>query len=412
MTEILVIGAGVVGASVAYRLAQAGAAVTILEAGTVAGGTSSATFAWTNANNKPPRAYHDLNVGGMRAHAALREEFGDTPWLHGGGSLEWATDEAHRAELRQRIERLCAWEYAAEEISARRFSELEPDVDPAVVADATIAYFPEEGWIDPVVYAHALIQAAARAGARLHTGSRVRALRRDGDRVVGVTTADGRAHDADVVVNCAGRWASEVAAAAGLDIPLAPTVGLLVLTPPVPARVQHLLRAPECHLRPDGAGRLVIASHEVDDALTAETRPGPSLRRPPSSWRAPPACCRASPGRGRRRSASGSVRSRRTATRPSGRFPGSPDTTSSSRTAASRWRRTSARSWRTRSCEAARTCASRRSVRRGFSPDGPRVRGRRGPPAGVACVVGTIAARRIRPAGAQRRSARWVSGSS
>ena len=276
MTEVLVIGAGVVGTSVAYRLAQAGAAVTILEAGTVAGGTSSATYAWTNANNKPPRAYHDLNVGGMRAHAALRAELGDTPWLHECGSIEWATDEAHRAELRQRIERLCAWEYAAEEVSARRFSELEPDVDPAVVADATIAHFPEEGWIDPVVYAHALIQGAARAGARLRTGTRVRALRRDGDRVVGVTTADGRAHGADVVVNCAGRWASEVAAAAGLDIPLAPTAGLLVLTAPVPVRVRHLLRAPECHLRPDGAGRLVIASHEVDDGLTAETRPEPS----------------------------------------------------------------------------------------------------------------------------------------
>ena len=276
MTAALVIGAGVVGASVAYRLARAGAAVTILEAGTVGGGTSATTYAWTNAHNKPPRAYHDLNVGGMRAHAALREEFGETPWLHRGGSVEWATVDADRAKLRQQIERLRAWDYAAEEISARQVLELEPDIDPAEVADATIAYFPEEGWVDPVVSAHAMIQAAVRAGARLHTGVRVRAIRRDGDRVAGVTSADGRAHSADVVVNCAGRWASEIAAAAGLAIPLAPTVGLLVLTPPVPARVRHLLRAPDCHLRPDGGGRLVIHSDDVDETMTAETRPLPS----------------------------------------------------------------------------------------------------------------------------------------
>ena len=275
MIEIIVIGAGVVGASVGYRLARAGAAVTILDAGTVGGGTSSASYAWTNSNDKPPRAYHDLNVGGMRAHAALREEFGGAPWLHGGGCLEWATDAARRAELRRRIERLRAWGYAAEEISAARFAELEPDVDRALVADAAIAHFPEEGWLDPVVYAHAVARAAVRAGARLRTGVRVGAVRRDGGRVVGVTTDGGEAHGADVVVNCAGRWANDVAA--GLAIPLAPTVGLLVLTPPVPARVRHLLRAPDCHLRPDGGGRLMIHSDDIDEAATVETRPDPSL---------------------------------------------------------------------------------------------------------------------------------------
>ena len=80
MTTIIVIGAGVMGASVAYRLAQAGAAVTVLEASRVGGGTSGTSFAWTNAHLKPPRAYHDLNVAGMKAHAALCDECGTTPW--------------------------------------------------------------------------------------------------------------------------------------------------------------------------------------------------------------------------------------------------------------------------------------------------------------------------------------------
>ena len=105
MAKMIVIGAGVMGASVAYRLAQAGAAVTVLEATRVGGGTSGISFAWTNAHRKPPKPYHDLNVGGMKAHAALRDEFGATPWWHGGGSLEWEA-EPDRAAQRENVEQL------------------------------------------------------------------------------------------------------------------------------------------------------------------------------------------------------------------------------------------------------------------------------------------------------------------
>src|SRR6202045_5054368 len=95
---MIVIGAGVMGASVAFRLAQAGADVTVLEATRVGGGTSGISFAWTNAHRKPPKPYHDLNVGGMKAHAALRDEFGATPWWHSGGSLEWVPEAGRSAQ--------------------------------------------------------------------------------------------------------------------------------------------------------------------------------------------------------------------------------------------------------------------------------------------------------------------------
>src|ERR1700674_886236 len=108
MVKTIVIGAGVMGASVAYRLAQAGSAVTVLEATRVGGGTSGISFAWTHAHRKPPKPYHDLNVGGMKAHAALRDEFGATPWWHGGGSLEWEA-QTNRATIAANVEALSAW---------------------------------------------------------------------------------------------------------------------------------------------------------------------------------------------------------------------------------------------------------------------------------------------------------------
>jgi glycine/D-amino acid oxidase-like deaminating enzyme len=281
MTDVVVVGAGVIGASVAFRLAEAGAAVTVLEAGRVGGGTSGRSFAWTNSNNKTPRAYHDLNVAGMRAHAALAEEFGELPWWHGGGNVEWCHDAAERAAQRAKVERLRAWGYTAEWIDARGLRELEPDVDVAAVGDAPVAFFPEEGWLDPVVYAHAMLRAARRRGATVRTGVRVVGVSVGGGRAAGVRLAGGEHVSADVVVDCAGRWADEVAALAGARLPLAPTAGLLVLTPPVAVGLRRVVHAPRCNVRPDGAGRLMLHADDVDASLRSEPAPAPG---PGQAW--------------------------------------------------------------------------------------------------------------------------------
>jgi glycine/D-amino acid oxidase-like deaminating enzyme len=277
MIRTIVIGAGVMGASVAYRLAQAGASVTVLEAARVGGGTSGISFAWTNAHKKPPRPYHDLNVAGMKAHAALADEFGATPWLHGGGSLEWEA-EPDRTAQRANVEQLQSWGYAAEWITRHQVQELEPDIDPATIGDAPVAFFPEEGWLDPVVYAHAMLSAARRRhGAKVICGARVVDLTMAGDRVTGVRTADGTQYEADTVVNCAGRWTNETTRDAGQQLPLAPSVGFLVFTPPVAAGLGRVVHSPIISARPDGAGRLMLHWNPTDATLAIDTRLSPSM---------------------------------------------------------------------------------------------------------------------------------------
>jgi glycine/D-amino acid oxidase-like deaminating enzyme len=277
MPKVIVIGAGVMGASAAYRLAQAGADVTVLEATRVGGGTSGISFAWTNAHRKPPKPYHDLNVGGMKAHAALRDEFGATPWWHGGGSLEWEP-EPGRAAQRENVEQLQSWGYAAEWIDRKQVLDMEPDIDPAAIGDAPVAYFPDEGWLDPVVYAHAMLSAAQRRhGAKVVCPARVADLIIKGDRVLGVRLADGTPHEADVVVNCAGRWINEVVREAGLHLPLAPTVGFLVFTPPVAASLSRVVRTSVIDARPDGAGRLMLHWNPTDPTLRLDSPISPSM---------------------------------------------------------------------------------------------------------------------------------------
>jgi glycine/D-amino acid oxidase-like deaminating enzyme len=78
------------------------------------------------------------------------------------------------------------------------------------------------------------------------------------------------------VVNCAGRWADTLAVAdmPRLRVPLAPTLGLLVFTPPVASGLHRVVHAPSINMRPDGAGRLMLHADDIDDALEPEAEPG------------------------------------------------------------------------------------------------------------------------------------------
>jgi glycine/D-amino acid oxidase-like deaminating enzyme len=271
--KVIVIGAGIIGTALAYRLAQAGAAVTVVEADRVAGGTSRTSFAWFNSNNKNPKSYHDLNVAGMRAHKALKEEFGATPWLHEVGALEWIASDDKKAAQRANVERMKSWGYEIDFITRKELGDMEPDIDPAAVGDAQITFAPQEGWIDPVLFAQAMMSRALELGARLKSGAKVIEIVTRNGNAAGVRTDDGALHEADVVVNCAGRWADRVDREPAFQLPLAPTVGFMVFTPPVATSIGRPILSPTIDVRPDGAGRLTIRHDDVDKLVDMDDTP-------------------------------------------------------------------------------------------------------------------------------------------
>jgi glycine/D-amino acid oxidase-like deaminating enzyme len=271
MLNVIVVGAGIVGSSIAYRVAQGGAKVTVLEASRIGAGTSGVSFAWTNSNNKTPRPYHDLNVAGMRAHAALKEEFGATPWFHQSGSLEWRVGASETAAQAEKVSRLREWGYAAEFIDKKRLHELEPELAiDAVSNEAQIVFCPEEGWVDPVLYSGTMLRAARqRYDAAVKTGVKVTGIETRNGRVVGARDDTGTVHAADLVINCTGRWSNDTVNGTAPNVPLAPTVGFLVFTPPVGVDLRRPFHAPDLDVRPDGAGRLMVRKDSLDDRFAA-----------------------------------------------------------------------------------------------------------------------------------------------
>jgi glycine/D-amino acid oxidase-like deaminating enzyme len=103
-------------------------------------------------------------------------------------------------------------------------------------------------------------------------GARVADLMMQGDRVMGVKLMDGSEHGADMVVNCGGRWTNDAVREAGLHLPLAPTPGLLVFTPPVACGLSRVLHTSVVNVRPDGAGRLMLHWDATDATLRLDSR--------------------------------------------------------------------------------------------------------------------------------------------
>ncbi|MEV5413152.1 FAD-dependent oxidoreductase [Thermopolyspora sp. NPDC052614] len=268
------INAGVMGAAMAAELARNGCSVTVVDAGAPASGTSGATFSWTDSNGKTPRSYHDLNVEGLRAHRRLAQDVASCDWYHEHDNLEWKADPAERQDQQRKIDRLTDRGYPVRWLEPSQLRELEPDLATDMI-DGPVAYYPEEGWGDPVPLVRALLASARSAGAEVRTHSTVVEMSMTGDRVTGVTTADGETVRTDAVVDCAGPRAAEVAALAGVELPMRNSVGLLAYTAPTAVTVGRVIHSPGVNLRPDGAGRLLLHDPSLDDAVS---------RREDGSW--------------------------------------------------------------------------------------------------------------------------------
>ena len=266
--DAIIIGAGVMGASIAFHLAERGLKTAILERKTVASGA-------TGYSSGLVRMHYDLAAESELVFASYKKYFSNWKERVGGecgfintGFLKIAKRE-HEAHLRGNVVNQQRIGINTSIISADDVKKLFPDL--ATDHFDFAAYEPDSGYADATLTTNSFIESAKRNRAMLIQNCEVTAILTASGKVTGVSTTQGD-FDAPIVINAAGRWAKQIASLAGVEVPLETwthDVAFLHRPPSlgkIPAVIDDII---SCYFRPEGSALILAASE--DDSLRDES---------------------------------------------------------------------------------------------------------------------------------------------
>jgi glycine/D-amino acid oxidase-like deaminating enzyme len=277
--RIIIVGGGILGASICYRLSQRGAHVTLLERSQPAAGATGKSFAWINANfSKQPRHYHTLSRLGVHAFRNLQQEIGPELPVQWGGTVEWYANPERAEELRRMARRQQAWGYPIRFIDEKELARLEPRVAPGKTL--TTAFSELEGSVDSAAATRVLLGRAQAAGAKILYPCAVEGITLNAEHGASLKTTQGDFH-CDVVVLACGVHTQKLASLAGAHAPLVPSPGIVVRTAPQPQCIQRVLVTEDSHFRQQADGSVVLGDDygppatEVHKQLASEPQDFP-----------------------------------------------------------------------------------------------------------------------------------------
>jgi sarcosine oxidase subunit beta len=218
MADVIIIGAGVMGASIAFHLARSGVRrVTVLERRWVASGNTRKSGALVRMHYTDPYQAR-LALASLPYFQHWDDLVGGDCGFRQTGYVMVVSPE-NAARLRDNVAMLQSVGVNTRVLTPGELKELQPFVSLEGVGLA--AYEPESGYADGRRTAEAFMQRAVALGAELREGIAVTGLRRSGERIVGVETAAGPV-DADAVVMVAGPWSVPLLAGVGVELPIIP----------------------------------------------------------------------------------------------------------------------------------------------------------------------------------------------
>ncbi|OLE25854.1 MAG: FAD-dependent oxidoreductase [Catenulispora sp. 13_1_20CM_3_70_7] len=232
--DVVVIGAGVIGAACALYAARAGFTVTVVDSGPVAGGTSGAGEGNLLVSDKEPGPELELAMRSQELWRLLAAEgLGEGFEYEAKGGLVVAATASDFSALRAFAAAQEAAGVIADEVAADSLAEFEPYLAQGFAGGF---WYPQDAQVMPALATARMLQAS---GAELFLGSAVTGLLTSGDGAVrGVRTTRGEI-PARYVVNAAGLWSAAIAAMAGSALPVQPRRGFVLVTEPLPALIRH-----------------------------------------------------------------------------------------------------------------------------------------------------------------------------
>jgi glycine/D-amino acid oxidase-like deaminating enzyme len=263
MQHIVIIGAGIIGASLAYHLAKRGARVTIVDAQYPAAGASGKSFGWLNATfSKRPRSYFDFSMLGLDGWHRLEQELAGDLKVQWGGSVAWFPPGPDAEQLRRDVLQHRQWGYAVRPLDESEVRGLLPHVAPGPIGVA--CHSEPEGAVDPIHAVSVLLERSRQFGVDIRYPCHATRF----DRAI--HTSQG-AIDADTVVLACGVGSPQLAQLAGVNVPLKDAPGVLVHTTPQRPLIDRIVQAPGVHFKQQLDGRIVAGGQIVGGAGTAQT---------------------------------------------------------------------------------------------------------------------------------------------
>lgn len=286
--EIVIIGGGMWGCSVAYHLARRGRRdIVLLEQAEIAGQTTGQAAGLIGQVRTSETAMRGAMYG-IAFWAKAKDELGYDPRFRPSGSLKLALTPARKRDLETQARQARGVGLEVDFISLREARDRVPGLDLRGVR--AVMAIPSDGWVDPGEAARALAHGARALGVKIEPGVRVTGILGSGGRVTGVRTDHGEIR-CEVVVIAAGPWADAVARGAGLRLPIIPVRHQSGITAPVPGVTEAMpvLRIPDlgAYVRPEEGGYLFGVFERNPRSFQIERfRPGFRMRDLPANRRA------------------------------------------------------------------------------------------------------------------------------
>jgi glycine oxidase len=274
-SEIIIVGGGVIGLSVAYALAREGIAAMVLDRGELGRAAS-----WAGAGIIAPASNRETNPPWVELRSlsartypewseSLREETGLDNGYRRSGGVDVAGNEEEARALDESVACWRAEAIAFERLGPSEFARVEPMLNPELHS----AYFlPDRAQIRNPRHLRALALALEQRGARLRPGVAAVGFESKGRRVTAVQTPEGRV-PCEAVVVAAGPWTAALLDPLGIRIRTPPIKGQIVLLRCDPPRLRRIVEHGKNYLVPRDDGRVLAGATEEDAGF--DTRPTP-----------------------------------------------------------------------------------------------------------------------------------------